>query len=82
MQRTFGTGAATNSIEDLKYTKCLLVIGANPTDAHPVTGAKIKQVAMKGIPSIVIDPRCTETAANMRLTTSNCDRARTCQCCK
>ena len=60
MQRTFGTGAATNSIEDLKYTKCLLVIGANPTDAHPVTGAKIKQAAMKGIPAIVIDPRRTE----------------------
>ena len=62
MQRTFGTGAATNSIEDLKYTKCIMVIGANPTDAHPVTGAKLKQVAMKGIPSIVIDPRRTEMA--------------------
>lgn len=62
MQRTFGTGAATNSIEDLKYTKCIMVIGANPTDAHPVTGAKLKQVAMKGIPSIVIDPRRTELA--------------------
>jgi len=62
MQRTFGTGAATNSIEDLKYTKCIMVIGANPTDAHPVTGAKLKQVQMKGIPSIVIDPRRTEMA--------------------
>lgn len=62
MQRTFGTGAATNSIEDLKYTRCIMVIGANPTDAHPVTGAKLKQVAMKGIPSIVIDPRRTELA--------------------
>ncbi|MFM8373333.1 MAG: formate dehydrogenase subunit alpha [Bacteroidota bacterium] len=62
MQRTFGTGAATNSIIDLKYTKCIMVIGANPTDAHPVTGAKLKQVAMKGIPSIVIDPRRTEMA--------------------
>ncbi len=62
MQRTFGTGAATNSIVDLKYTKCMLVIGANPTDAHPVTGAKIKQRAMKGIPMIVIDPRRTELA--------------------
>jgi formate dehydrogenase major subunit len=48
MQRTFGTGAATNSIKDLKYTDCMMVIGANPTDAHPVTGAKIKQQAMKG----------------------------------
>ncbi|MEZ4943718.1 MAG: formate dehydrogenase subunit alpha [Saprospiraceae bacterium] len=62
MQRTFGTGAATNSIIDLKYTKCMMVIGANPTDAHPVTGAKIKQRAMKGIPMIVIDPRRTELA--------------------
>ncbi len=62
MQRTFGTGAATNSIEDLKYTKCILIIGANPTDAHPVTGAKIKQAAMRGIPTIVVDPRRTEIA--------------------
>lgn len=61
MQRTFGTGAATNSIIDLKYTNCIMVIGANPTDAHPVTGAKLKQFAMKGT-SIVIDPRKTEMA--------------------
>jgi formate dehydrogenase major subunit len=61
MQRTFGTGAATNSIIDLEYTDCIMVIGANPTDAHPVTGAKLKQFAMKGI-SIVIDPRKTELA--------------------
>lgn len=62
MQKTFGTGAATNSIEDLKYTDCMLVIGANPTSAHPVTGAKIKQQAIKGKTLIVIDPRKTELA--------------------
>jgi len=61
MQRTFGTGAATNSIIDLEYTDCIMVIGANPTHAHPVTGAKLKQFAMKGV-SIVIDPRRTELA--------------------
>jgi len=61
MQRTFGTGAATNSVIDLKYTDLIMVIGANPTDAHPVTGAKLKQFAMKGT-SIVIDPRRTELA--------------------
>ena len=61
MQRTFGTGAATNSIEDLKYTDLIMVIGANPTDAHPVTGAKLKQFAMKK-PCIVIDPRRTTLA--------------------
>ncbi len=57
MQRAFGTGAATNSIEDLKYTDCILLIGANPTAAHPVTGAKIKQAAMQGKTLIVVDPR-------------------------
>ena len=63
MQTTFGTGAATNSIDDLKDTNCILVIGANPTDAHPVTGAKLKQFAMKSNNvSIVIDPRRTEMA--------------------
>lgn len=63
MQRTFGTGAATNSIDDLKDTNCIMVIGANPTDAHPVTGAKLKQFAMKqDNVTIVIDPRRTEMA--------------------
>jgi formate dehydrogenase major subunit len=62
MQRTFGTGAATNSVIDLKYTDCMMVIGANPTSGHPVTGAKIKQQGMKGKTLIVIDPRRTELA--------------------
>lgn len=62
MQRSFGTGAATNSIEDLEHTDCIIVIGANATDAHPVTGAKIKQKIMKGVKSIVIDPRRIELA--------------------
>lgn len=63
MQRTFGTGAGTNSIADLQETNCIMVIGANPTAAHPVTGAKMKQFAMKtGNVSIVIDPRKTELA--------------------
>lgn len=63
MQNTFGTGAATNSIEDLKHTNCIMVIGANPTSGHPVTGARLKQFAMKdGNVSIVIDPRRTELA--------------------
>ena len=62
MQETFGTGAATNSIVDLKVTDCIMVIGANATDAHPVTGAKLKQFALSGKPSIVIDPRKIELA--------------------
>lgn len=62
MQRSFGTGAATNSVDDINDAEFFLIIGANPTDAHPVTGAKIKQRMMKGVPSIVIDPRKIELA--------------------
>lgn len=62
MQKAFGTGAATNSVKDIKKTEFIMVIGANPTSAHPVTGAKIKQKLMKGTPSVVIDPVKTEIA--------------------
>lgn len=62
MQRVYGTGAATNSIEDLKDTDCILLIGANPTDAHPVTGAKMRQHIIKGTKLILIDPRKIELA--------------------
>ena len=62
MQQTFGTGAATNSTEDIYHSDLFLVIGANPTNAHPVTGAKIKQQVMKGKKLIVLDPVETELA--------------------
>lgn len=62
MQKTFGTGAATNSVIDLEFTDCIFIVGANPTDAHPVTGARIKQKMMKGVTSIVVDPRKIELA--------------------
>ena len=62
MQQTFGTGAATNSTEDIYHADLFLVIGANPTNAHPVTGAKIKQQTMKGKKLIVLDPVTTELA--------------------
>ncbi|NHZ69918.1 MAG: formate dehydrogenase subunit alpha, partial [Thermotogales bacterium] len=62
MRKTFGTGAATNSINEIGVADCLLVVGANSTEAHPVTGVKIRQRAMKGVPLIVIDPRRIELA--------------------
>ncbi|MBI4945571.1 MAG: formate dehydrogenase subunit alpha [Bacteroidetes bacterium] len=66
MQRTFGTGAATNSIADLEFTDCIFLVGANATDAHPVTGAKIRQKVMKGATLIIVDPRKIELAKYTR----------------
>ncbi len=62
MRQSFGTGAATNSIAELALADCMLLVGTNTTEAHPVTGAKIRQRAIEGTPLIVIDPRRTELA--------------------
>ncbi|MDD2735454.1 MAG: formate dehydrogenase subunit alpha [Desulfuromonadaceae bacterium] len=60
MQQVFGTGAATNSFSDLPFAELIMVVGSNPTEAHPVVGARIKQQILKGNKLIVIDPRKTE----------------------
>ena len=62
MMETLGTSAATNSIEDIDRAKLILVVGANPTESHPVVGAQIKQAHRRGVPLIVVDPRRTELA--------------------
>jgi formate dehydrogenase major subunit len=62
LQWSYGTGAATNSVDDLYKTKCILLIGANPLAAHPVTGARIRSVVQSGVPMIVIDPLRIELA--------------------
>ena len=60
----FGTGAATNSFDDIELAGLLFLCGTNATENHPVVGARIKQRQLKGVPSIVIDPRRTELAAH------------------
>ncbi|NOS76605.1 MAG: formate dehydrogenase subunit alpha [Nitrospira sp.] len=62
MMETLGASAATNSIQDLDQAKLIMVVGANPTESHPVVGASIKQAHRRGVPLIVIDPRKTELA--------------------
>lgn len=57
-----GTGAATASYADLEEAGLLVVAGANPTEAHPVVGARIRQAALRGAALIVIDPRRIELA--------------------
>ncbi|MBX3274840.1 MAG: formate dehydrogenase subunit alpha [Sandaracinaceae bacterium] len=70
LQKSLGTGAGTNSFEDIEHTKCVLLVGANPTEAHPVYGARIKQAVLRGAKLIVLDPRTTELAklADLHLT--------------
>ncbi len=53
----FGSGAMTNSINELLNTDVIIVMGSNTTETHPVIGYRIKQAAKKGAKLIVIDPR-------------------------
>jgi formate dehydrogenase major subunit len=61
-----GTGAATNSFEDIEKAKTIMVVGSNTTESHPVVGARIKQMALHGANLIVIDPMRTELAGFAR----------------
>jgi len=55
---SFGSGAMTNSIGELEDSQCILVIGSNTTENHPVIAARIKRAARYGNKAlIVIDPR-------------------------
>jgi formate dehydrogenase alpha subunit len=60
---SFGSGAMTNSIGEIADNRVMFVIGANPPEAHPVIGAKMRQALAKGARLIVADPRKTELAA-------------------
>lgn len=59
---SFGSGAMTNSINEIPFSNVMFVIGANPTEAHPIIGAKMRQALTKGAKLIVADPRKTELA--------------------
>ncbi|MER7078488.1 formate dehydrogenase major subunit [Saccharopolyspora kobensis] len=60
---SLGLAGGTNPLDDLDRTDCILLAGANPTEAHPVVGARIKQRVLAGARLVVIDPRRTELAA-------------------
>jgi len=54
---SFGSGAMTNSIEEIHDCECLLIIGSNTTEAHPVIGLEMKRAWRRGATIIVVDPR-------------------------
>jgi formate dehydrogenase major subunit len=63
LKAQLGTGAATNSFDDIELAHTILVCGANPTENHPIVGARIRQAVRRGARLVVIDPRRIELAA-------------------
>ncbi len=60
LKQTLGESAGTQAFDSLSAAEAVLLIGANPSDAHPVFAARLKQRLRQGVPLIVIDPRAIE----------------------
>ncbi|MBP0581576.1 formate dehydrogenase subunit alpha [Labrys sp. LIt4] len=58
--QTFGTSAGTQDFDSVEDSDVIVVIGANPTDGHPVFGSRMKKRLREGARLIVIDPRKTD----------------------
>lgn len=64
MKAMLGTGAATNSYDDLELAKTIMVVGSNATENHPIVGERIRQTQKRGTKLIVIDPRRISLASH------------------
>lgn len=57
LKTAFGTSAGTQDFRSVDQTDVILLIGANPTDAHPVFASRMKRRLREGAKLIVVDPR-------------------------
>ena len=57
LKTTLGTSAGTQTFESVQDSDVIMVIGANPTDAHPVFASRMKRRLIEGAKLIVVDPR-------------------------
>ena len=57
LKTTFGTSAGTQDFDSVDATNVVMIIGANPTDAHPVFASHMKRRLREGARMIIIDHR-------------------------
>ena len=57
LNSTFGTSAGTQDFRSVEHADVVLLVGANPTDAHPVFASRLKRAMRSGTQLIVVDPR-------------------------
>jgi formate dehydrogenase alpha subunit len=62
LKQTLGSGAMTNSIDDVAKADVILIIGADSTENHAIIGGHIMQAKLRGAKLIVVDPRQTRLA--------------------
>jgi formate dehydrogenase major subunit len=57
LKQTLGESAGTQDFDSVEHTDLALVIGANPTDSHPVFASRLRRRLREGAQLIVADPR-------------------------
>jgi formate dehydrogenase major subunit len=57
LKTTLGTSAGTQDFDSVEAADVIVIIGANPTDAHPVFASQMKRRLRKGARMIIVDPR-------------------------
>ncbi|MGQ0615528.1 MAG: formate dehydrogenase subunit alpha [Acidimicrobiia bacterium] len=57
LKTTFGTSAGTQDFRSVDHADVIVVIGASPTDAHPVFASRLKRRLRAGAQLVVVDPR-------------------------
>jgi len=67
MARSLGSGAMTNSIAHLSRAGCILMIGSNAAESHPIIMGEIYRAVDGGATLIVVDPRKTAAAENAHI---------------
>jgi formate dehydrogenase major subunit len=67
LKQTYGTSAGTQDFDSVMEADVILVIGANPTDAHPVFASQMKRRLRQGAKLIVADPRSIDLVRSPRI---------------
>ncbi len=58
----FGSGAMTNSVNEIENADCIFITGSNTTEAHPVIGYRVRKALNNGAKMVVAEPRRIELA--------------------
>jgi len=61
LKATFGESAGTQDFDSVEHADIIMIVGANPTDGHPVFASRMKKRLREGARLIVVDPRRTDS---------------------
>ena len=64
LKQTIGESAGTQNFDSVMHSDVIMIIGANPTDGHPVFASQMKRRLREGAKLIILDPRAIDLVDN------------------